>query len=150
MKSHKDYLRWKKENVSLRGIENFNNRYDTNGNGNIGRFGEGLYTAFLSNKKMAKEYGKVYFVVNGKPKKPLKTNNPSSLENYIYEIARDQGYKSPIDAYKNGVKGAHDLLINAGYDGIQITGREYANFTPENVLYFENERLLENYFYNFV
>jgi len=35
-----------------------------------GSFGKGLYTVPLSNKSMAKQYGKVYFVVFAKPLKP--------------------------------------------------------------------------------
>ena len=61
-----NYKKWKRNNVTYRGIKDFSKK----NNENYGSFGEGLYTAHLSNKKLAKEYGKVYYVVNAIPKNP--------------------------------------------------------------------------------
>lgn len=58
-----DYSKWKRKNVTLRGMKVLG--VD---NGVWGSFGKGLYTVPLGNKSMAKEYGDVYFVVNAVPK----------------------------------------------------------------------------------
>ena len=63
-----DYKKWKRKNVTLRGVSNTPGEY--NGVGSIS-LGDGLYTAHLGNKEMARKYGKVYFVVNGRPKNPI-------------------------------------------------------------------------------
>ncbi|TXG80918.1 MAG: hypothetical protein E6R13_07325, partial [Spirochaetes bacterium] len=61
-----DYLSWKRKNVTLRGMK------DTSvENGVSGMLGKGLYTAPLSNKALAKQYGDVYFVVGAIPKNPI-------------------------------------------------------------------------------
>jgi hypothetical protein len=58
IENQKDFLAWKRKNVTLRGVKTLgkdNNVYSS--------FGKGLYTAALSNKSMAKQYGDVYFVL---------------------------------------------------------------------------------------
>ena len=59
-----DYSKWKRRNVTLRGIKEIGKPNEV-----YGSFGKGLYTFPLSNKSMAKQYGSVYFVVNAIPKK---------------------------------------------------------------------------------
>ena len=123
------YRKWKRENVTLRGMKNVGEE-----NGVFGSFGRGLYTCALSNRTMARQYGKVYFVVNGRPRNPKKFQ---SLNNF--EIFRQR--------YEN-VEIMAEHLIKSGYDGIEIPGREMVNYSPENVLYFESEIELMNYFEN--
>ena len=65
-----DYIKWKKKNVSLRGIKNSGE--ENNGGATLGK---GLYTAALSNKSLSKQYGTVYFVINGIPKNPKVFND---------------------------------------------------------------------------
>ena len=60
-----DYLSWKKKNITLRGIKTFGEH-----NHIFGSFGKGLYTVPLSNIALAKQYGKLYFVLNAIPKHP--------------------------------------------------------------------------------
>lgn len=61
----KEYLKWKRKNVTYRGMQETGAE-----NGGMAKYGSGLYTAALSNKTMAKQYGKVYYVVNAVPKHP--------------------------------------------------------------------------------
>ena len=61
--NHADYLRWKRQNVTIRGIQELGKE-----NNGMASFGQGLYTAALSNKELARKYGKVYFVVGAIPK----------------------------------------------------------------------------------
>lgn len=61
----RDYLTWKKKNVTIRGMKE-----QGVDNGVYASFGVGLYSVPLSNKSMAKQYGKPYFVYNAIPKKP--------------------------------------------------------------------------------
>ena len=51
-----DFLKWKRKNVALRGMKNIGQA----NSGAAGRFGDGLYTAALGNRTMAKNYGDVY------------------------------------------------------------------------------------------
>jgi hypothetical protein len=122
------YRKWKRENVTLRGMKNVGEE-----NGVFGSFGRGLYTCALSNRTMARQYGKVYFVVNGRPRNPKKFQ---SLNNF--EIFRQR--------YENIEIMVKDIMVR--YDGIEIPGREMVNYSPENVLYFESEIELMNYFEN--
>ena len=64
------YLSWKRKNVTIRGVKEVGE--ENNAGAMLGR---GLYTAFLSNKGLAKEYGTVYFVLNAIPKNPKVFNN---------------------------------------------------------------------------
>ena len=145
--NHSEYLKWKKKNVSLRGIKNYG---EENGGGDM--LGKGLYTAALSNKSLSKQYGTVYYVVNAIPKNPKVFNTLNDWEIWfgnvlVFEISKKNGrnYPDKRDFYK--VTTIEDELIKLGYDGIIIKGREYVNFTPpENVLYFNNENALINYY----
>ena len=122
-----DYLKWKRKNITLRGI-----REPGEQNGVYGSFGEGLYTCSLSNRAMARQYGKVYFVVNGRPFHPKKFQG---LNNF--EIFR-QKYES-VSAMRS------DLILQ-GYDGVEIPGREMVSYAPQNVYYFSEETNLINYY----
>jgi len=139
---HKEYLSWKRKNVSIRGIAKFG-EFNKGG----ASMGEGLYTACLSNKEMARKYGKVYFVVNARPKKPLKFRSfwywEIFLQNLMIKVTGDQFYKVKDFYDKTTIK---DEIQKLGYDGIEIVGREYVIYDPKDVLYFDNEKELEEYF----
>lgn len=62
--NQKDYLKWKRNNVTFRGI-----REQGEENGGSAILGRGLYSASLGNKSMAKGYGELHFLVNAIPKK---------------------------------------------------------------------------------
>jgi hypothetical protein len=78
-KEWREFLMWKRKNVTIRGI---NEPGKENNGGAI--LGDGLYTAFLSNKELAKKYGTVYFVVNAIPKKPKVFNTLNDWEIWFY------------------------------------------------------------------
>ena len=82
--SRADYLKWKRKNVTLRGVKELGTP-----NGVWGSFGKGLYTAYLGNREMARQYGSVYFVVNARPKNPKKVQSLNSAEIWQQEVIRD-------------------------------------------------------------
>jgi hypothetical protein len=41
-----------------------------------------------------------------------------------------------------------DEMLKLGYDGIEIKGREMVNYTPEDIMFFQNERQLIMYYEN--
>lgn len=126
-----DFNKWWRRHVSYRGM-----------NGESGSrgaaLGEGLYSAALSNKSMAKEYGEVFFAVNARPIKPVKFNTLNRWEIWI------QG-RQQIEKYK-GVS-IRQIVIAEGYDGVEITGREYCCYNPENVRYFKTKEHVKHYYY---
>lgn len=147
LESQQDYLKWKRKNVTLRGVKELNKHNDV-----YGSFGNGLYSAFLSNKKMAKEYGKVYFVLNAIPKNPKVLQDLNSAEIFIQNLInnwckkRDEEYNPRLFHRETSIK---DEMLNLGYDGLVIKGREMVNYSPsEDVKYFENEHELIKYYEN--
>ena len=139
-----EYRRWKRKNVTLRGIKELgkpNNVY--------GSFGNGLYTAALSNKKMAREYGDVYFVVNAIPKKPKIVNSLNEAEIFIHSLinnfCKDQG-KEYDKRFFNTMTTIENEMIKLGYDGLIIKGREMVNYKPVDVKYFKSEDELKDYY----
>ena len=143
--SHKNYLKWKRKNVTLRGVKELGKE-----NGGGGRFGSGLYTAFLGNKKMAKGYGKIYFVVNAIPKKPKIVQDANLaeifLQNVINNWCKERGLSyDPNTFFKD--TSIRSEMMRLGYDGLIIKGREMVNYDPpDDVKYFENEVRLKNYY----
>jgi len=143
-KTHRDYLTWKRKNVTLRGITEFGSE-----NNSGAMLGQGLYTAFLSNKAMARQYGTVYFVLNAIPKKPKVFNTLNEWEIWLYEKLKKQFVKDHPTDYgdfytKTTIK---DEMMKLGYDGIIIKGREMVNYTPpDDIKYFNNERALMDYY----
>ena len=127
-----EYLSWKRKNVTLRGIKELG--YD---NGVFGSFGKGLYTTPLSNRSMAKGYGKVYFVVNGKPIKPKVVNNLNEAEiwryNLIYNFCKENGEEYSLRYFEDNTSIEKEML-DLGYDGLVINGREMVNYKPKDVL----------------
>ena len=142
-----DYLKWKRNNVTIRGIKEVGE--ENNAGAMLGR---GLYTAFLSNKSMARQYGNMHFVVNAIPKKPKVFNTLNDWEIWfyntlVYQYSKEKGKTYPDKRDFNENTTIEDELTKMGYDGIIIKGREMVNFTPpENVLYFKDERQLEMYY----
>ena len=150
--NHRDYLKWKRNNVTLRGMKD-GTMGDEEGNGSGAMLGLGLYTAPLSNKAMAKEYGTVNFVLNAIPKKPLIFRGLNDWEIWIQRNLFMKYSKNEMPDSREFHK--HDTVENAiqkmGYDGVIIKGREMVNFSPpENVMYFQNERQLQDYYDDFV
>jgi hypothetical protein len=148
--NHANYLKWKRQNVTIRGIQELGKE-----NNGMASFGQGLYTAALSNKELARKYGKVYFVVGAIPKHPKIVNTWNDAEIFIQNVVMHYGKEKGINDYfdakrdfdtKTNVK---DEMQRLGYDGLVIKGREMVNFTPpDNVLYFSSEYELQNYFEN--
>lgn len=134
------FNKWKRENVTLRGEREFGQE---NGGGAV--LGQGLYTAPLSNKALAKQYGEVRYVVNGKPKKPLVFKSINEWEiweqNLVYKIL---GYKKRSDFSANTDIATE--IKKMGYDGVVIKGREMVNYSPENVMYYKNDNQLIDYY----
>lgn len=145
-----EYLKWKRNNVTLRGIKNPG---EENGGGES--LGRGLYTAFLGNKAMAKEYGHVHYVVNAIPKHPLKFNSLNDWEIWFGNVllknySNAAGLPRPDKRHFQQTTSIENELQKMGYDGIIIKGREMVNFKPSDVLYFKDEHQLENYYNNVI
>jgi hypothetical protein len=144
--NHADYLKWKRQNVTLRGIRDSNNPV----NDGMAKYGQGLYTAFLGNKDLAKQYGKVYYVVNAIPKHPkvvYSTNDAEIFEQQmVTNYCKMHGVPRSNEFFSKNTTIA-DEMQRLGYDGLVIKGREMVNYTPPpNVLYFSTEQELENYY----
>lgn len=140
-----DFLRWKRQNVTIRGVRELGSENNAGA-----QFGDGLYTAFLSNRDMARKYGDVYFVVNAKPKTPKVVNNTNDAEiffqNIVNKWCKERGLKYDPRAFHEETDYKTEML-KMGYDGLVIKGREMVNYNPpDNVLYFKNERELEDYY----
>lgn len=143
----KEYLKWKRNNVSYRGMRD---RYEE-GNGGMAILGQGLYTAALSNKEMAKKYGTVYYVVNGRPKNPKVFNTLTDWETWfgntlVWDFCKSNGIQQLDKRYFYANTSIVAEMEKRGYDGVEIRGREYVNYSPENVLYFQNDHQLEDYY----
>lgn len=141
------YLSWKRKNVTIRGVKEAGE--ENNAGAMLGR---GLYTAFLSNKDLAKQYGQVYFVLNAIPKNPKVFNTLNEWEIWFYntlvfKYSKEQGKEYPDKRDFNANTTIEDEMQKLGHDGIVIKGREMVNFNPpENVVYFKNEQQLINYY----
>jgi hypothetical protein len=147
-----EYLRWKRKNVTIRGIREVGEE-----NGGAAMLGRGLYTAFLSNKNLAKQYGKVFFVVGAIPKNPKIFNTLNDWEIWSYNslIYNYLKNKNLLDKSGYGDKRIffsqttiEDEMQKLGYDGVVIKGREMVNYTPDesNIRYFEYEKQLIQYY----
>lgn len=142
----RDYLRWKKDNVSYRGMAEVGQE-----NGGSAMLGRGLYTACLSNKSMTKDYGKMYFVVGAVPKNPkvFKTLNDWEIWFYntlVYKYSKEKGKEFPDKRDFNENTTIEAEMMKLGYDGILISGREMVNYTPSDVKYYRNESEVFEYF----
>jgi 3-dehydroquinate synthase class II len=100
---------------------------------------------------MARKYGKVYFLVNAKPKNPKIFNTINDWEIWFYNTlvfsySKQKGKNYPDVRDFDEKTSISDELMKMGYDGILIKGREMVNFKPEHVMYFQNERQLILYY----
>jgi hypothetical protein len=155
---HVNYLKWKRQNVTVRGVRNNVGTANSDDKNLLTAFGDvlgrGLYTAFLGNKGMAKQYGKVYFVLNAIPKHPKVFNTLNDWEIWfgntvVYEFSKQLGKNYPDKRDFFAKTTIEKELMKRGFDGVIIKGREMVNYTPpDNVLYFSNENELINYFEN--
>jgi hypothetical protein len=142
--SRGDFLKWKRKNVTLRGVKTFGSE-----NNVYGSFGKGLYTTPLSNKQMAKEYGQIYFVVNAIPKNPKIVYSLNDAEIFRQNLintfckAHGQDYSA---RYFEAHTSIEKEMQKIGYDGLIIKGREMINYNPQNIKYFKTESELINYF----
>ena len=141
--NHREYLRWKRKNVSFRGMGEVGKE-----NGGSSVLGAGLYTASLSNKSMARGYGKLYFVVNAVPQKPLVFNTLNEWEiwswNRLY-VGKDGKPDKRAFFATNTIE---DAVQKMGYDGIVIKGREMVVFNTENldIRYYQDEEQVQGYY----
>ena len=141
-----NYLKWKRQNVTLRGIRDSGSA----DNGGMAKYGQGLYSAFLGNREMARQYGKVYFLVNAIPKKPKVVYSSNDAEIFLQEVVTNfckmHGVPRSNDFFSQKTTIA-DEMQRLGYDGLIIKGREMVNYTPpDNVVYFTDESQLINYY----
>lgn len=142
-----EYKKWKRKNVTIRGIKEMDQ--ENNAGAMLGR---GLYTAALSNQQLAKQYGKVSFVLNAIPENPLIFNDLNRWEIWSQRnLFTIDGKYVGSTGFSGLGKTIEDEITKMGYDGIIIKGREMVNFNPpENVMYFSNETQLLNYWYDFI
>ena len=142
--SIEDYSKWKRKNVSLRGIKELGKTNEV-----YGSFGKGLYTVPLSNKAMAKQYGEVYFVVNGIPKTPKIVDSLNNAELIRQKLINDFCKKHDEDyntRFFDANTTMENEMLNLGYDGLIIKGREMVNYTPNDIKYFKTEQELQRYY----
>jgi 8-oxo-dGTP pyrophosphatase MutT (NUDIX family) len=145
------YLKWKRNNVTYRGIKNFGQE-----NNVYGSFGKGLYTVPASNKSMAKTYGSLYFVVNAIPKRPKVVNSLNDAEIFRQTLIDNYCKQHNNGKYDRGFfdnNTSMDIeLLKLGYDGLVIKGREIVNYKPENgkIKYFQTENQLIQYYEDFI
>jgi len=141
-----DFKSWKRKNVTLRGIKTLGED-----NGVYGSWGKGLYTVPLGNKSMAKQYGDLYFVVNAIPKKPKIVNTLNDAEIFRQKLIIDFSKKHKREdeydqRFFNKNTTMEQELLNLGFDGFIIKGREYVNYNPVNIQYFKSEDDLFNFY----
>ena len=148
-----EYLKWKRHNVTLRGMQEVGKE-----NNGMAYFGQGLYTAALGNRELARKYGRVYFVVGAIPKHPKIVNTWNDAEIFLQKVIMNYGKQNGINNYSDAKRffdkntDIREEMLRLGYDGLVIKGREMVNYTPDedNIRYFENENQLIQYYKDFV
>jgi hypothetical protein len=148
-----EYLKWKRQNVTIRGIRELGKEND-----GMASFGQGLYTAALGNRELARKYGNVYFVVGAIPKHPKVVNTWNDAEIFTQKVVINYGKERGINDYFDAKRdfdsntNIKDEMLRLGYDGLVIKGREMVNYTPneDQIRYFENENQLIQYYEDFV
>lgn len=139
LESMDGYKKWKRKNVTLRGMSEIGVE-----NGAGAMLGDGLYSAALSNKSLSKQYGKVYFALNARPKNPIVFSDLNRWEIWFQgNLLKPYDYSQRKFHEATNIK---DEILKLGYDGIEIKGREMVNFKPEHVIYFTTETQLINYY----
>ncbi len=148
-----EYLKWKRQNVTFRGVQELGKE-----NNGMASFGQGLYTAALGNREMAKKYGKLYFVVGAIPKHPKIVDSWNNAEIFMQDVIKQYGKRNGISNYFDAKRdfdaktNVRDEMLTLGYDGFIIRGREMVNYAPDEnkIRYFENENQLIQYYEDFV
>lgn len=144
--SIEEYSKWKRKNVTLRGMKELGKHNEV-----YGSFGKGLYTVPLSNKSMAKEYGQLYFVVNAKPLNPKIVDSLNGAELVRQKLVSDYCEKNGerySASFFNSNTSMEIEMMALGYDGLIIKGREMVNYKPGDVKYFKTEEELKDYHSN--
>lgn len=147
MSNDRDYKLWKRRNVTIRGIKEIGKA-----NGVYGSFGDGLYTAFLSNMKLAKQYGEVYYIVGAIPKNPLIVNTVNDAEIKIQQLIINYCKLNGADTYYDKKffekhTSIEKEMQKLGYDGLIIKGREMVNYNPpDDIKYFRFEEGVYEYY----
>lgn len=139
-----DYSKWKRKNVTLRGIKELGKPNEV-----YGSFGKGLYTAPLINKAMAKQYGDLYFVVNAIPKNPKIVDSLNNAEIFRQKLINDFCKKNDMEYSLSFFEKNTSMdieMLNLGYDGLIIKGREMVNYAPKDIKYFKSENELKRYY----
>lgn len=101
---------------------------------------------------MAKQYGKLYFVVGAIPKKPMIVQSVNSAEiarqQMIIDFCKSKGHDRDYDpSFFEKHTSMDKELIKQGYDGFVIKGREMVNYKPStDIKYFETEEDLIDYY----
>ena len=144
--SNEEYSKWKRNNVTLRGIKELGKANEV-----YGSFGKGLYTVPLSNKSMARQYGDIYFIVNAIPKNPkvVQTLNDAEIFRYklIDKYCKDNNVDYSLSFFEKNT--SMDIeMIKLGYDGFVIKGREMVKYKPNDIKYFKTENELIEYYNN--
>lgn len=137
-----EYLRWKRNNVILRGYSVGVERY--------GSWGRGLYTVPLSQRSMAREYGVVKYVVGAKPKHPKVVQSVNDAEilrwELVEEVCKFYGEEPRLSVFEQYTSMDQEML-KRGYDGLIIKGREMVNYKPsDDIKVFDSEKSLYEYY----
>jgi hypothetical protein len=143
------YLRWRRQNVTYRGIRDSEKSLsDDRGNGNLAMLGLGLYTVPASNKSMARGYGDLYFVYGAIPKKPLIVGTLNAWELW----SQKHIYNFDTRAFYAAGGQIREKMLELGYDGVIIKGREMVNYTPDpnEVKFFRYEDDLEEFYFRII
>jgi hypothetical protein len=139
-----EYSKWKRKNVTLRGIKELGKPNEV-----YGSFGKGLYTVPLSNKSMARQYGDIYFIVNAIPKNPKVVQNLNDAEILRYKLidkyCKENNVNYSLSFFENNTSMENEM-IKLGYDGLIIKGREMVNYKPNDIKYFRTENELQRYY----
>lgn len=117
-------------------------------NGAGAMMGDGLYSASLSNKSMARQYGKVSLAVGAVPKNPKVVDSLNAFEIFQQRVIAKWCEENGIEYSARKFREVTDLrtqVMRMGYDGIVITGREMVNYTPGAVRYFDDDDELEQW-----
>lgn len=144
------YLKWKRANVTYRGMREIGQE-----NGGGAKLGEGLYSACLSNRSMARHYGDVRFAVNAAPKRPYKARDINSWEIFeqglVDKFCAAAGVERDV-RYFNARTSVKKELMKLGYDGVVIPGREMVNYIPDmdKVKYYRTETEVEDHWRYYV
>lgn len=142
-----EFKKWRKANVTYRGSQKDTpfegiTKYD-------GVMGRGLYSTPISNKSMAKGYGKLFIMVGAIPKNPVVVDSINAWEMFEQKlIMKVLKTDFPDKREFNKKHKIDEELVKLGYDGVIIKGREMVlyNPNPDEIEYFESEDELEKYY----